>query len=156
MDDFAAIKIASAGMTAQRTRLRVIAENLANIHTTGTDGPYNRKETILQSKPLDAATFESQLDLAVREVLSAEEIAAIKSVTVSEVREDGAEPILRFDPTHPHAIQTGENKGYVELPNISVMREMADMLEATRSYQANMAVARTSKEMIQGAMELLG
>lgn len=150
MDDFAAMKISSSGLAAQRVRMKVIAENLANQHTTGPDGPYQRKDTILESVPM--ASFQDQLDSALSEVLTTEEIETLYAVAVSDIREDGSEPIKRFLPDHPHA----DADGYVSFPNISVVREMTDMIETTRSYEANLAVMKTTKDMINRAIDVLG
>ena len=150
MDDLAAMNISSMGMTAQRTRMRVIAENLANQHTTGPDGPYERKQTILESIPMSA--FEGQLQAALTDLLSPEEISALHGVGVSEIRGDGADPVMRLEPGHPHA----DENGYVAYPNIDTFREMTDLIEATRSYEANLAAMKTTRDMINSAMEVLG
>lgn len=150
MDDLMAMKIGSAGMAAQRERMRVIAENLANQNTTGPNGPYQRKETIFESVPL--ASFESQLDSALMEVLTAEEIEAIHSVTVKEIVPDNSPPILRYEPYHPQA----DENGYVAYPNVSIVREMTDMIEASRSYEANLAVTKITREMLNKTIDLLG
>jgi len=149
MNDLTAMSISSAGMSAQRTRMRVIAENLANQHTTGPDGPYQRKEVILNSVPI--TNFQSELDTALDGALSPAEVGNIDSVAVSDIVEDGSEPVRRYDPNHPQA----DADGYVALPNISIMREMTDMVEATRSYEANLAVMRTTRQMLQSVLDLL-
>ena len=150
MNDLAAMQISAAGANAQRTRLRVIAENLANIQTTGPNGPYQRKQTVFETVPFEA--FAQELNSAIEEVLSPEEIAALNSVTVREVVTDGADPILRHDPSHPHA----DANGYVAYPNISIIREMTDMMEAQRSFEANLAASKASRDMINQVLDLLG
>lgn len=149
MNDFIAMDISSAGIAAQRTRLRVIAENLANQHTTGPNGPYQRQETIFES-----VAFVDQLQFqlgSLEEVLTPEEMNAIHSVSVSSVGPDNSQPIMQYDPNHPLA----NAEGFVAYPNINIMREMADMMEATRSYEANLASMKTTGDMIRAAMELL-
>ena len=149
MNDLIAMDISGAGMNAQRVRMRVIAENLANQSTVGPNGPYQRKETIIESVPM--SEFATELDAALGDVLTPEELDALHSVTVKEVRPDNSDPILRHLPSHPYA----DDKGNVAFPNISIIREMADMMEATRSYEANLAAMRTTRQMIDRAIELL-
>jgi flagellar basal-body rod protein FlgC len=151
MSDFAAMDIASSGMAAQRARLRVIAENLANIHTTGPNGPYQRKTVALESQPV-APSFQDAMDSALADVLTPEEIDVLEKVTVSEIVPSAEPPVMRYEPNHPHADQDG----YVAYPNISIVREMADMMEASRSYEANLAASKMTKDMILQAMDLLG
>ena len=151
MDDFAAIKIASAGLAAQRVRMKTIAENLANQRTTGPNGPYQRKEVVLESIELPSS-FEDSLDSALAGVLNPEELRTLHSVTVREVRPDGSEPIMVKEPNHPHA----NSEGYVAYPNINVIREMTDMMETSRSYEANLAIMKTTTDMINRAIDLLG
>lgn len=148
MNEFLALEISSSGMRAQRIRMRTIAENLANQHTTGPHGPYQRKDTIFESQPLQTG-FEDQLSSALQSARS--QPAVVQQVQVSEVREDGSQPIRVYDPSHPHA----DENGYVLKPNISIFREMTDMIEASRSYEANLAASKSTKEMIKSALELL-
>ena len=149
MDEFAAMRISSSGMAAQRLRMRLIAENLANQHTTGPDGPYRRKEAVFQSVPLEV--FAGELDSALGDILSPGEISVLQAVAVREIAEDSAEAILRYDPSHPYA----DSEGYVAYPNISIIREMTDLMEASRSYEANLAVMKTTSDMINRAIDLL-
>lgn len=144
-----AMSIGSAGMSVQRARMRVIAENLANQHTTGPSGPYQRKEVLLKSVPI--TEFQTEFDNALDGALSPSEFGTIESVAIDGIVEDNSEPILRYDPNHPQA----DADGYVALPNISIIREMTDMIEATRSYEANLAVVRSTRQMIQSVLDLL-
>lgn len=145
MNDFLSLEISSAGMSAQRMRMRIVAENLANQHTTGPDGPYRRKDVILESRPVQS--FEDQMERAIQ--TQGGEPAA-QSVAVTEVRTDGSQPLMVYDPTHPHA----DANGYVAYPNISIIREMTDMMEASRSYEANLAAARAARDMLTAALDL--
>ncbi|MCL5270420.1 MAG: flagellar basal body rod protein FlgC [bacterium] len=146
MDDFVALDISAAGMRAQRTRLQVIAENLANQQTVGPNGPYRRKEVVLQAVPVEStaagATFEQSL---------ADAKAALQTVAAPTVVEDPAEPIRQYQPGHPFA----DAQGYVAYPNISTFREMTDMIEASRSYEANLAAAKTTQDLLASALELI-
>jgi flagellar basal-body rod protein FlgC len=127
-------------------RLRVIAENLANQHTTGPNGPYMRKDTILESVPA-RESFDSTLNGAIQSLRGDQP----QSVEVTGVRQDSSEPIKVYDPHHPHA----DAQGYVSMPNISVFREMTDMVEASRMYEANLAASKASNEMMNQTIELL-
>lgn len=150
MDDFSAMRIASDGMRAQRVRIQLISENLANQNTTGPNGPYQRKEAIFRTVPVPS--FQASLDSALNAVSDSAESRVMQSVSVSGVHSDGAEPLMRFEPGHPDA----DADGYVAYPNISVIREMTDMMEANRSYEANLAVSKTTTDMINKALDLLG
>lgn len=150
MSDFAAMKIASSGMAAQRERIRVISENLANVQTTSPEGPYQRKMTVLETVPAQTA-FDLEMDSAMADLLTDEEIEALKQVTVREIVATEEPPVMRYEPAHPHA----DDEGYVAYPNISIVREMADMMEATRSYEANLAASKVTKDMINQALDLL-
>ena len=134
MDIDKALGIAASGMEAQTTRLRVIAENLANQDTTGsTPGadPYRRK----------TITFANQMDQA----LGAE------TVRVKDIGRDQSEFPKRYDPSHPAA----DASGYVKLPNVNSLVEVMDMREAERSYSANLAVMQTSRSMLTRTIGLL-
>ena len=134
MDLDKALGIAASGMDAQTTRLRVIAENLANQDSTGsTPGadPYRRK----------TITFENRLD----QQLGAD------TVRVKKVDRDASEFPQHYDPSNPAANATG----YVKLPNVNGMAEMMDMREAERSYNANLAVMQTSRSMLTRTIGLL-
>jgi flagellar basal-body rod protein FlgC len=134
MDLTKTMQIAAAGMAAQRTRLRVVSENLANADSTaqvpGGD-PYRRK----------VVTFRSALD----RTLGAE------TVEVAGIRPASGEFQRRFDPGHPAA----DKDGYVLMPNVNPLIEMMDMREAQRSYQANVAVIDAAKAMISRTLEIL-
>ena len=135
MDDFSAsMFIAGSGMRAQGLRLRVISENLANADSTAdTPGgdPYRRK----------TITFQNVMD----------EALAADVVRIREIGEDPSEFDLRFDPSHPAA----NEDGYVQLPNVSSLVETMDMREANRSYQANVRVIETAKNMHSQAISIL-
>lgn len=134
MDLDKALDIAAHGMDAQTTRLRVIAENLANQDTTGsTPGadPYRRK----------TVAFENRLDRQ----LGAE------TVRVKQVGRDTSEFPQRYDPSNPAA----NAQGYVKLPNVNSLVEVMDMREAERSYSANLAVMQASRGMLTRTIDLL-
>lgn len=143
MNDFLALDLSAAGMRAQRMRMQVVAENLANQDTTGPNGPYRRKEAVLQSTSVD---FGKDLS----EAMNAE-ASAIRSVAIAGVSVDPAEPVRVYDPSHPNA----DAQGYVLKPNISPVREMTDMIDASHAYEANLAAAKATQEMLNAAISLL-
>ncbi len=134
MDFMDSLKISAAGMKAQATRLRTIAENIANANSTAdTPGgdPYRRK----------ISTFRAVLDRA----LGLELVQANKPVLDQSPFE------MRHDPNNPAA----DEKGYVKMPNVKTLIEIADMREAERSYNANLKVIEASRSMLQRALDLL-
>ena len=149
MNDFLALDLSAAGMRAQRIRMQTVAENLANQNTIGPGGPYQRKDVIFSAVPVQS--FEQSLDSAVSRLSETENGAPVQTVAVSGVRPDGAEPIKRYEPDNPLA----DAQGYVAYPNISIFREMTDMVEAARSYEANLAASKATQEMLISAMELV-
>lgn len=134
IDMFKTLRIAAAGMQVQSSRLRVIGENIANASSTSTipgGDPYRRK----------MISFENVLDRSL----------GVNTVRVANYSYDKAEFGKRYDPTHPSA---GED-GFVLLPNVNALIEMADMREALRSYEANLSVVEASKSMLQKTIDLL-
>lgn len=143
MDLIRTIDLAAGGMTAQRRRLNVLAANLANANTTRTeDGtPYRRKTVIFQATPA-AGGFDSHL----RNALDRK----IQGVRVLDVVPVAGPFNMIFDPTHPDA----DDEGYVHLPNVNLVEEMALMLNANRAYEANAAVVKAAKDMALKALEI--
>lgn len=138
---FDSFVISASGLTAERLRLDVIADNIANISTTRSTkgGPYRRRTVIfaqrvrqLQNKEYSARQMEG---------------AGVKVVRIIE---DQNPPNVIYDPLHPDA----NEKGYVSYPNINIVNEMVDMLTATRSYEANATVFEASKGMALKALEI--
>lgn len=134
MDLSKALKISASGMDAQTTRLRVIAENLANQDTTADapgGKPYQRK----------TVTFEQTVDTALDAA----------TVRVKQIGADKSAFPKRFDPSHPAA----DADGYVQLPNVNSFVEVMDMREAQRSYSANLNVMQVTRSMLTRAIDLL-
>jgi flagellar basal-body rod protein FlgC len=146
---FSSINIAATGMTAERLRSDVIADNIANASTTRTPegGAFKRSRVILRPRteqPYFRLPFlPDQMDNGVG-----------KGVRVSEVQKDGSPPRLVYDPTHPDAVKTGPKAGYVEMPNVNIVTEMVDLIAASRAYEANSAIANGSKAMFLKALEI--
>ncbi len=154
--------ISGYGLSAQRVRVNTISSNIANAQTTRTDegGPYRRKEVVFKAidfndyynkalgKSTQSAKFEDPLDEGdFGKIVN----PAIMSVVVDKISRDDREPKLKFDPSHPDA----DANGYVAYPNINPVIEMADLVEATRSYQANVAAFESAKNMANSAISLL-
>ena len=143
MDLMKCIDVAASGMSAQRTRMNIISMNLANANTTRTaDGtPYRRKTSIFETVPIDNS-FEAQFrDSMERELCG---------VRVSDIVPVPGDFKKIFDPSHPDA----DENGYVYLPNVNLVQEMVQMLNANRSYEANATAIRAAKEMALRALEI--
>ena len=130
---FSNLRISASGLSAERLRMDTIASNIANVNTTkGADGkPYRRK----------VAVFQENLDSELNKPLG------VKAVGIVEDQSD-----LRkvYDPTNPDA---GAD-GYVSMPNVNILNEMADMITATRSYEANVNAINSEKSMFLKALEI--
>ena len=145
MGILSSMAVSASGMTAQRFRVNTIAENIANAETTRTPegGPYRRRVVTLAAVSNDR-TFEEELRTQERSVDTATQV---KVVGVSQ---DPKAPLLKYDPSHPDANQ----EGYVEMPNINMMEEMANLMNASRSYEANVVAFNATKGMAQSALEI--
>jgi len=129
-----ALNISASGMDAQTTRLRVIAQNIANQDSTGSSPgaePYRRK----------TITFESAMDHA----------AGVDTVRVKAIGVDAGDVPLRYDPANP----ASNEQGYVKLPNVNSFIEVMDMKEAERSYSANLSVMQATRSMLNRTIDLL-
>lgn len=150
MGMYTSINIASSGLSAQRTRLDVISNNIANANTTRTPegGAFRRSRVVFRprvSQPYWRSPFlPKYLDNGIG-----------RGVRIAEIEKDyDADVRLVYDPTHPDAIKTGPRKGYVEYPNVNIVSEMTDMISASRSYEANVTVINGSKAMFTRALEI--
>jgi flagellar basal-body rod protein FlgC len=139
--------ISSSALTAQRFRMDVISSNIANADTTRgklVDGrwvPYQRKLIAMEAKELPS--FSRILQQSMRESTG-------EGVRVSRIFEDEAPFKQVYNPTHPDA----DERGYVEMPNVDILKEMVDMMSATRSYEANVTALNATKAMISKALEI--
>ncbi|RHB51141.1 flagellar basal body rod protein FlgC [Exiguobacterium sp. AM39-5BH] len=139
MGMFDSFHISATALTSQRLRMDTVSANIANAQTTRgklVDGewqPYTRKMTVLQEAP-----FRQQLS-AVR-----------GGVQVSQIVEDESPYKLVYDPSHPDS----DDRGYVQMPNVDLLKEMVDLMGATRSYEANIAAMNATKAMLVKAMEI--
>lgn len=144
MSLFDAINTAASGLSAERLRMDVVAENLANAQTTrGADGEaYRRKVVVLQEA--GGATFGATLDGAMRRT-------AANGVKVTQIAQDATPNRLVYDPGHPDA----DDRGYVSMPNVQPVTEMVDLIGASRGYEANVTVMQTAKQMFTKTLEIL-
>jgi flagellar basal-body rod protein FlgC len=148
MSMFGGLEISASGLTAERLRMDVTAENLANAQTTrGADGqPYRRKEVILQETP---GSFGATLSKAMG---AGNGSAQGGGVQVAGVVQDTATPLKRvYDPGHPDA----DAQGYVSMPNVDTVTEMVDLISASRAYEANVTAMQAAKQMFSRTLELL-
>lgn len=144
MSLFNLLSVSASGMGAQRTRAELLVENLANAETTRTaeGGPYRRRDAIFESQS-QASPFSAVFAGAMAQPAA--------GVAVSEVVVDERDPELRYQPGHPDA----RPDGYVAYPRISPAEDMADLMGATRGYQANVSAFTATKEMIRRSLEMM-
>ena len=135
-----AIEVGASGLTAQRRRLEVLIGNLANANTTRPAGtePYRRKDVLFTTTSPETS-FGAAFD------------DAAQGVEISGVVTDSSEPVQKYEPGHQHA----DKNGYVLYPNINPIIEMANVLSATRSYEANLQAVSVAKDMQQKTLEIL-
>jgi flagellar basal-body rod protein FlgC len=140
-----AMMISASALTAERTRINLIASNIANANSTRTPegGPYKRKDAMFAAMPMENS-FSSMLDKKSQ--------PDAKGVEVMEIMEDHNSPRLQYEPGHPDA----NGQGYVAYPNVNVVEEMADMMTATRVYEANVTAMKAGMDMQMKTLDLLG
>jgi flagellar basal-body rod protein FlgC len=147
MSMFGGLEISASGLTAQRLRMDVTAENLANAQTTkGADGqPYRRKEVVLREIPQGG--FGAQLSAA----MGSGSKSRPGGVEVAQIATDQTAGKMVYDPSHPDA----NAQGYVQMPNVDTVTEMVDLIDASRAYEANVTAMSASKQMFTKTLELL-
>lgn len=141
MSLFSSLQVSASGMSAQRTRAELLVENMANAETTRTPegGPYRRKDVIFRST-LEGSPFA--------EIFNNE---MAQGVEVSDVVQDDRPPELRYLPGHPDA----DPNGYVAFPRMNPAEDMVDLMNASRSYQANIAAMSAVKDMLNRSIDLM-
>lgn len=149
MSIFNGMNISASGLTAQRLRMDTISSNIANVNTTratinaeGEYEPYRRKMTVFSPK---TQSFPAALQQA-----TYHQSSTSSGVKVSQIIEDEAPFNLVYNPNHPDA----NEEGYVEMPNVDPLKEIVDMMSATRSYEANVTALNASKTMLMKALEI--
>jgi flagellar basal-body rod protein FlgC len=145
-DDF---NIAATGLTAQRLRMDVISNNIANATTTRTPegGPYQRRRVVF-------APVNIRPDYRSPLVPDRMDHGMGRGVRVVKIEPDGAPFRPVYDPSHPDAINTGPQQGYVMMPNVNIVTEMTDLISASRSYEANVMMINNAKSMFTKALEI--
>jgi len=145
MDFFSAMDISTTGLIVQRYRMNVTAENMANIESTRTAQgvPYRRKQVVLSA--VDDQQAFSNLFLGAQD-----SVMNSRGVRVTDIVEDPTPFKMIHRPGHPDADQDG----FVAMPNVNAILEMADMLSATRAYEANITAFSSAKSMVAKALEL--
>jgi flagellar basal-body rod protein FlgC len=143
MSLFSTLLVSASGMSAERTRAEVLAENIANADTTRTaeGGPYRRRDVLFQSEPV-ASDFSSVFETAFQD--------GTQGVAVSQIVTDNSDPILRYMPGHPDA----DKNGYVAFPRVNPAEDMVDLVETARAYQANVSAISSIKDMIARSIDL--
>ena len=152
MGMFDALNVSATGLTAERLRMDVTAENLANAQTTrGADGqPYRRKEVVLAE--VQSGGFGSQLAKAIGAgSASGSRVGGPNGVEVAGIAEDASEGKRVYDPGHPDA----DGDGYVTMPNVDTVTEMVDLIDAQRAYEANVTAMSAGKQMFAKTLEIL-
>ena len=143
MDFFTSMRVSATGLDAQTKRMNTISSNVANAETTRTEGggPYKRKDPVFQAQAYRESfgeILENQMDENVQGVL------------VTEIVEDPRPPRVVYNPKHPDA----DPNGYVLMPNVNPVEEMANMISANRAYEANVTAMGAAKSMAQKALEI--
>lgn len=134
----------------ERLRTDVISNNIANATTTRTQegGAYRKQSVIVE--PIASSNPQWRFPFVDSEL----DNGPGKGVRVREIIKDSEQGRMVYDPSHPDAIQSGPNKGYVEYPNVNIVNEMVNMISANRAYEANSSVIQGSKEMFASALEI--
>jgi len=142
MGIFNAIDAAASGMSAERLRMDVISNNIANANSSRTTegGPYRRQMVV----------FEARANVSSFAQIMAQQQSAGDGVRVTGIIKDQSAPRLVYDPSHPDA----NKQGYREMPNINIISEMVDMMTATRAYEANVTAVNAAKNMALKALEI--
>jgi flagellar basal-body rod protein FlgC len=140
---FSSIDIAASGLTAERLRMDLISNNIANANSTRTvdGGPYRRQMAVFS--PRESDSFANILNKAQTQLPT-------EGVRVVGITKDSAPFKMIYDPHHPDA----NKEGYVEMPNVNVVTEMVDMISASRSYEANVTAINAAKSMATKALEI--
>ena len=143
MDFARGLRVSSSALTANRLRMNTISSNIANVNTTKTPegGPYRRKDVIFEAMP-ETRNFG--------EILTSQPDRNIQRVQVTDIHVDRGAPNFKYEPNHPDA----NEDGYVAYPNINLMEEMTNMIQATRAYEANVSAMTATKDMAAKALEI--
>ncbi len=147
MGFFDGYNVATSGMSAQRTRINVVSANIANAQTTHTDngGPYKKQNVVFEELLLDN-TKNNKSSNTIND-----RVSNLRGVGIKEIVDTNSESMMKFEPNHPDA----NKDGYVAYPNINPVIEMVDLIEAMRSYEANLSAFQTQKTMDTKTLDIL-
>lgn len=151
MGFFDGYNVSSSGMTAQRTRINVVSANIANAKTTHTTegGPYKKQEVVFEDILLSSVKKTNSNDIETTNSLKSD--IALRGVGVKSIVQSDAKPVMKYEPTHPDA----NEQGYVAYPDINPVIEMVDLIEAMRSYEANVASFTAHKNIDSKTLDIL-
>ena len=151
MGFFDGYNVSTSGMSAQRTRINVVSANIANAKTTHTleGGPYKKQQVVFQDILL--ANSKKTNSNEVETTNNKNSDISLRGVGVKSIVQSDAKPVMRYEPAHPDA----DEKGYVAYPDINPVVEMVDLIEAMRSYEANVASFNTHKNIDSKTLEIL-
>lgn len=149
MGFFDGYNVATSGMSAQRERINIVSANIANSQTTHSKdgGPYKKQNVVFEDVLLDTNNKLNGNNKASDKLNS----LSLKGVGVKEIIEAKGEPIMKYEPTHPDA----NEDGYVAYPNINPVIEMTDLIEAMRSYEANVSAFKTQKDLDTKTLDII-
>ena len=147
MGFFDGYNVATSGMSAQRTRINIVSANIANAQTTHSieGGPYKKQNVVFHEVLLDAQGRKSEPPKSNIDPLS------LRGVGVKEILESKDKAMMKYEPNHPDS----NKDGYVAYPNINPVIEMVDLIEAMRSYEANVSAFKTQKQLDSQTLEIL-
>ena len=148
MGFFDGYNVATSGMSAQRTRINMVSSNIANAQTTHTTdgGPYKKQNVVFEEMLLDSTKNKAQENKS-----GHIDSLSLKGVGVKEIIDSQDKPLLKYEPEHPDA----NEDGYVAYPNINPVIEMVDLIEAMRSYEANVSAFKTQKDMDTKTLDII-
>ncbi|MEA3354207.1 MAG: flagellar basal body rod protein FlgC [Campylobacterota bacterium] len=148
MGFFDGYNVATSGMTAQRSRINVVSSNIANAQTTHTEqgGPYRKQNVVFNEVLMDSQGKQKFVEAGEKP-----DPLSLRGVGVKDIIEAKDAPMMKYEPEHPDA----NKDGYVAYPNINPVIEMVDLIEAMRSYEANVASFKSQKDMDTKTLEIL-
>ena len=151
MGFFDGYNVSTSGMSAQRTRINVVSANIANAKTTHTDegGPYKKQQVVFEDVLVNQTNKTNNNDIETNN--NRNSANELRGVGVKSILSSEASPVLRFEPNHPDA----NEEGYVAYPDINPVVEMVDLIEAMRSYEANVAAFNTHKNIDSKTLGIL-
>ena len=149
MGFFDGYNVATSGMSAQRTRINIVSANIANAQTTHSlnGGPYKKQNVVFQEVLLNKQSQKQSTPHVIKNDKSLPSIG----VGIKEIKDAKGQPVLRYEPSHPDA----NKDGYVAYPDINPVIEMTDLLEALRSYEANLSAFQTQKTLDTKTLDIL-